>query len=86
MNSKANFKNHMTKVVNRCRQVSAWLLRTFRNRNLSFLRFLIKTYICAHLDYGLQIWAPTKLQEIDSLESIVRAWTRKAPALKEFHH
>ena len=60
-------------------------MRVFRNRSLSFLRFLYKTYICAHLDYGSQIWAPTKLQEIDSLESIVRAWTRRVPTLREYH-
>ena len=86
MDHKGTFKQHITKVRNRCMQVSAWLLRTFENRSIKFLRFLFRTYISPHLDYCSQIWTPVQCQEIDSLEAVVRAWTRKCPAIRERHY
>ena len=64
----------------------SWLLRTFRNRNHLFMKFLFCTYVRPHLDYASQVWAPTSMQELDSLEAITRAWTRKMPSLQGLHY
>lgn len=82
---KGDFKKHIGNITARCRQVSGWLLRTFRNRNEYFMRFLYRTYIGPHLDYACQVWAPTSLKEMDSLEGVIRAWTRRIPSLQGYH-
>ena len=83
--AKGDFKKHISMVVAKCKQVSAWLLRTFRNRNQLFMKFLYRTYIGPHLDYASQVWGPTTLQELDSLESVMRSWTRRIPSLQGLH-
>ena len=65
--------------------MSAWLLRTFSNRSLGFMHFLYQTYIVPITDYCSQLYSPTKFSEIDTLESIPRAWTRRCHQIKGQH-
>ena len=37
------------------------------------------------MDYGSPIWAPTKLRQIDSLETVQNSFLRKIPALRNIH-
>ena len=84
--SNGSFKTHIQKGKSRCHQTMAWLLRTFENRSIYFLRFLYKNYVQPLSDYCSQIWSPTRAQEIESLESINRSWTRRCPAIRGEHY
>ena len=63
-----SFKTQIQKVKNRSNQTIAWLLRTFNNRSIFFLKFLYKTYIRPLSDFCSQLWTPAKVAEIESLE------------------
>ena len=43
-----------------------WLLRTFNNCSIFFLKFLYKTYIHPLSDFCSQLWTPAKVAEIKS--------------------
>ena len=47
---------------------------------------MFKTYIRPLSDFCSQVWSPTRISEVDSLESIARSWTKRCPAIKDLHH
>ena len=81
----ATFKLHIADVKTRAINMLAWLLRTFNNRSLGFMRFLYRTYIVPITDYCSQLYTPVRFSEIDTLESIPRAWTRRCHQIKGHH-
>ena len=69
---KGDFGPHVTAVRKACLKKCHWISHTFRNRSTLFLKFMYSMYIRSTLDYRFQVWAPTKLGEVDSLESILK--------------
>ena len=65
-----SFKSHIMEVKTKAINMSAWLLRTFRNRSLGFMYFLYKTYILPLTDYCSHLYSPSRFSEIESLEAI----------------
>ena len=65
--------------------MASWLLRTFRNWSLGFMRFLYRTYLMPLTDYCSHLWSPTKFNEIETLEAIPRSWTRHCIHLRGMH-
>ena len=64
---------------------TGWLLRTFRNRGIKFLKFSWNTYLQPIADYCSQVWFPTSVAEMDLLEGTQRSWTRQCPAISNLH-
>ena len=52
---------------------------------MGFMKFLYQTYIVPITDYCSQLYTPVKFSEIDTLESIPRAWTRRCLQIKDLH-
>ena len=86
ISNKGDFGPQVTAVRKACLKKCHWISHTFRNKSTLFPKFIYSTHIRSTLDYGSQVWAPTKLGEIDSLESILKVWTKKCTAIKHFHH
>ena len=80
-----SFKNHIADVKTKAINMSAWLLRTFKNRSLGFMRFLYQTYILPLTDYCSHLYSPTRFSEIKSLEAIPRVWTRHCIQIRGRH-
>ena len=80
-----SFKSHIADVKTKAINMASWLLRTFRNRSLGFMRFLYRTYLMPLTDYCSHLYSPTKYNEIETLEAIPRAWTRHCVQLREMH-
>ena len=72
-----SFQQHIQNVVQKCNNVSSWILRTFKTREPLPLLTLYKSLIIPHLDYCSQLWIPYKQQEISQLEQIQRSFTSK---------
>ena len=47
----SSFMNHIAEVKTKAINMASWLLRTFHNRSLGFMRFLYKTYLMPLTDY-----------------------------------
>ena len=80
-----SFKNHIAEVKTKAINMSAWLIRMFKNRSLGFMGFLYRTYILPLMDYCSHFYSPTKFNKIESLEAIPRAWTRHCFQIKGKH-
>ena len=59
-----DFLIHINQTCKRARDKSSWIFRSFYSRDITFLSFMWKTYIQPLMDYGCQLWAPSKQLEI----------------------
>ena len=81
------YKDHLRKAVSKTKQKSAWVLRTFRTRDIPFLRTLWRTVIQCYLDYGNILWAPYSLKyKLRLLESPLREYTRCGRGMSEVNY
>ena len=67
MNDKADFSTHVTNVVKKSRQKIGWILRTFHNRKMFFMKHMLKTLVTPHIDYNSQLWMPIECSEIEKI-------------------
>ena len=50
MDNKLNFKAQRSKVISKANQKAGWVLRTFKSRQVDFMRILFRSLIQPHLD------------------------------------
>ena len=58
LQSDAKFDIHINNVVKKVRKIVGWILRSFFDRSVSFLRKMWVSLIRPHIDYCSQRWAP----------------------------
>ena len=74
-----SFKLQRQNAINKTLKKSGWVLRTFRNRSVEFLRQLWKTIIIPHRDYCSILWSPvSQAGDKMSQEGPQRSFTKKA--------
>merc|ERR1712074_416966 len=77
MSDDATFKENIDVMVKRGKRMAGWALRTFQTRNKEVMLTLFKALIRPFIEYGCQVWNPHNIGEINKLENIQRAFTRR---------
>ena len=77
MSADGTFRQHINNPCQSARNMSAWILRTFKSRSPELMLTLWKSLVIPILDYCSQLWCPSKVGEIQQLEEIQKAFTRK---------
>ena len=83
-----SFKSHIADVKAKAINMASWLLRTFRNRSLGFMRFLYRTYLIPLTDYCSNLYSQANLSMhafscppakhlINIVESVQRRFTSR---------
>jgi len=86
LSNDATFTQH---ILDRCEVVKskiAWVLRTFKSRQPTPMLTLWKTLIMCHLDYCSQLWSPSKVGNIQSLELLQKAFIRRIEGMSELSY
>ena len=83
MSSNCSFEQHIIKLCKRCTGLCSWILRTFSSRESTVMMTLFKSLVLSRLDYGSQLWSPTKIHQIIMIEKIQKALLN---ILKDFPH
>ena len=83
MSNTANFDHHINVTIESARQLSAWILRTFKSREPKVMITLWKSLVVPKLEYCSQLWSPFKTGEIQRLEIVQWTYLRK---IKDLHH
>ena len=78
ISASTDFSEQIDKVCKAARDKANWIYRTFYSRDIAFLSFMWKVYLQPILDYGSQLWAPTKQLELKQLEDIFRNFSSRA--------
>ena len=82
-----NFHTQRLSAASKARSKAAWVLRTFKTRDLFFMRTLLKSLILPHLDYCSQLWFPSSSGlELRNLEATQKSFTKKIRGLSHLHY
>ena len=82
MSDDATFKENIDVMVKRGKRMAGWALRTFQTRNKEVMLTLFKALIRPFIEYGCQVWNPHNIGEINKLENIQRAFTRRIEGME----
>ena len=77
MSADGTFSQHIKNTCQSAKNMCSWILRTFQSRSPEVMLTLWKSLVVPILDYCSQLWSPSKVGEIQQLEDIQKAFTRK---------
>ena len=77
MDNDCSFSSHIKHVVDKMREMSGWTLRRFKSRSPEVMLTLWKGLVLPHHDYCSQLWSPSRVGDIQSLEMVQRAFIKK---------
>ena len=86
MSNDGSFKEQIRKIAIKTREMSGWVLRTFKSREKGVLLTLWKSLIIPHFDYCSQLWSPTKAGQIQELEVIQKAFIKNITGLRKLNY
>lgn len=82
MSSNADFNAHISEVIKKMRKVIGWVLRSFMNRSIEFMKRMWVAIIRPLIDYGSQVWSPTEGTILDKIEKLQYDYTRLIPEIR----
>ena len=77
---------HIRSISNKARQMAAWVFSVFHTRSTDTMITLYKSMVRSHLEYCSPLWNPTKVADIQELESVQRTFTSKICGLQDHHY
>ena len=86
ISSNGKFTSHYKKIVKKSLQVAANIFRVFKTKDKFFLMKMFNTYIRPIVEYGTQIWSPYLLKDIDSIEYVLRSYTKRIPEVRNLSY
>ena len=86
MSDDCSFTEHINKVSAKTKDMSSWILRTFTTRDRYVMLTLWKSLVLPHFDYCSQLWSPSSINLIQSLESIQRSFLKKIEGLNSLNY
>ena len=66
--------------------ISGWIFCAFRSRSPEVLLTLYKALVRPILEYCCLVWYPTKIGDIQAVENVQRAFTRKIQGMKDLDY
>lgn len=76
---KVTFSEQVYKAVSKTNQKAGWIMQTFTNREIEFMRILWRSLCQPHLDYCNVLWAPIGLKgDTIMMEKPLQNFTKKA--------
>ena len=72
---------HCQSIANKARSRACLIMKCFVTRDNDFLTKMFNVYVRPILEYGCPVWSPWLLKDIDTIESVQRAFTKRYPKL-----
>ena len=82
VSNSGDFKDHIDNIIKRTKKVIGWVLRSFINRSLNFLKKMWVTIIRPIIDYGSQVWSPLEGVDMDRIEKLQYNFTKLIPEIR----
>lgn len=77
---------HINTMVADARKMAAWVLGVFKDRSQITMLQLYKTMVRSRLEYCCPLWNPHKIQDIQTIEAVQKAFTKKIGSLKDLDY
>lgn len=86
MSADLSFDDHIEFICAKSKQLSGWILRTFRSRDEVTMLTLWKSLVIPRLDYCSQLWNPTRVGQKQKIEALQRTFTRHIETVKDINY
>ena len=86
VDNRLSFHRHCLNIARNAHYKAKLFFRTFTCHDHDFCLFLYKTYIRPLVESGTQVWSPHSLQDIDTIESVQRRFTKRLPGLFNYSY
>lgn len=83
LSSDGKFTAHCNKIASKALRVSSNIFRIFKTRDSKFLMKMFDTYVRPIVEYGTQVWNPFLQKDIDRIENVLRAYTKRIPSVQQ---
>jgi len=77
VSSDLSWSLHVANAVSKARSKAFWILSVFKTRERSVMMTLYKSLVRSILEYCCPLWNPSKITDIQLLESVQRTFTNK---------
>ena len=81
-----SFRNHITKVISKCKQKVGWINRSFLKNSVDFKRTIWRSHVQSIIDYGSQIWAPIDICNIAKIEQLLKSFSKGIQGLENSNY
>ena len=81
-----SWTSHIRSSCDKARKMAAWVFSVFHTRNTGVMLTLYKSLVRSHLQYCSPLWNPSKICDIQELESVQRTFTSNIHGLQHLHY
>ena len=86
MSDELSWSPHINLMVDQANQIASWVLGVFKDRSKQVMMQLYTSLIRSRVEYCCPLWNPTKIADIQSIESIQRHFTRRISGMKNTNY
>ena len=86
ISSDLSWSPHIRAIADKARKKAAWVLSVFYTRTPEVMLTLYKSMVRSLLEYCSPLWNPTKISDIQELESVQKAFTARIVGMKDIHY
>ena len=86
ISSDLSWSPHIRAIADKARKKAAWVLSVFYTRTPEVMLTLYKSMVRSLLEYCSPLWNPTKISDIQELESVQKAFTARISGMKDIHY
>ena len=81
-----SFDIHIENLVKKVKRLTGWILRSFLNISVQFMKRMWISIIRPHLDYCSQLWAPKEGPKMDKVERLQYFYTGFIPEIRNLSY
>ena len=86
VSSDLSWSPHIATIANKARQKASWVLSVFHTRSISIMLTLYKSMVRSLVEYCCPLWHPTKIRDIQELESVQKTFTARITGMHDMHY
>ena len=86
LSADGTWTHHIGDIVRRANMISGWIFCAFKSRSPEVLLTLYKALVRPILEYCCLVWYPTEVGDIQVVENVQRAFTRKIQGMKDLNY
>ena len=77
---------HIRAIANKARLKASWVLSVFHTRSTTIMLTLYKSMVRSLVEYCCPLWHPSKISDIQELESVQKTFISRITGMNELHY
>ena len=86
ISSDLSWSPHIRAIAEKARQKASWVLSVFHTRSPTIMLTLYKSMVRSLVEYCCPLWHPTKISDIQELESVQKTFISRIAGMRDMHY